>query len=207
MDKVDRWIGPVSGVLSIVGFVGGSSISGEVDAEPTDSARTVVAEFREISDDILLGRLVSLLGIGFLLIFVGHLRTKFRDGGAGWAADGFLAGGIAIAGAMVIFVGVELAGAEAADRGHAEVAQGAVDFLWNGTLLFSPGLLAVGTTGAVASFSYRILPLWLGGLAVVVALGALAPWIGILVFGIWVLAASVVETVQAFRQTTAANAS
>jgi hypothetical protein len=206
MDKVDRWIGPVSGLLSIVGFVVGAAISGEVDAEPTDSASTVVAEFREISDDILLGRLVSMLGIGFLLIFVGHLRTKFRDGGAGWAADGFLAGGVAIAGAMIVLVGVELAGAEAADRGHAEVAQGAVDFVWNGTLLFSPGLLAVGITGAVASFSYRILPIWLGGLAVVVALGALAPWIGILIFGLWVLAASLVEAVQAFRHTTATEA-
>lgn len=206
MDKVDRWIGPVSGILFVVGFVVGAGISGDVDAEPTDSASTVVAAFRDSADDILLGRLFTVLGIGFLLIFVGHLRTKFRDGGAGWAADGFLAGGVAIAGAMIVFVGVELAGAEAADRGHAEVAQGAIDFLWNGTLLLSPGLLAVGITAAITSFSYRILPIWLGGLAVVVALGALAPWIGIFIFGLWVLAASLAEAVQAIRHPTTADA-
>lgn len=206
MENAVRWIGPVSGILFVVGYVVGAGISGDVDAEPTDSASTVVAAFRESSDDILLGRLFTVLGIGFLLIFVGHLRTKFRDGGAGWTADGFLAGGIALAGAMIVFVGVELAGAEGADRGHTEVAQGAVDFLWNGTLLFSPGLLAVGISGATASLSNRILPVWLGGLAVVVALGALVPWIGIFVFGIWVLAASLVEVVQAFRRTTVADA-
>jgi hypothetical protein len=205
MDNVTRWIGAVSGILFVVGFVVGAGISGEVDAEPSDSASSVVAAFRHGSDDILLGRLFTVLGIGFLLIFVAHLRAKFRNGGAGWVADGFLAGGIALAGAMIIFVGVEVAGAEAADHGHAEIAQGAVDFLWNGTLLFSPGLLAVGITGAIASFLYRQLPIWLGALAVVVALGALAPWIGIFIFGVWVLAASLVESVQAIRQPTSAD--
>ena len=205
MDTTNRWIGPVSGILFVVGFVVGAGISGEVDSEPSDSGSSVVAAFRDTSDDILLGRLFTVLGIGFLLVFVGHLRTKFRDGGGGWTADGFLAGGVAIAGAMIVFVGVELAGAEAGDRGHTEVAQGAVDFLWNGTLLFSPGLLAVGITGAFASLMYRILPVWLGAFSVVVALGALVPWIGIFVFGLWVLAASLVEAVQAFRHTTVAD--
>lgn len=205
MDNVTRWIGAVSGILFVVGFVVGAGISGEVDAEPSDSASSVVAAFRHSSDDILLGRLFTVLGIGFLLIFVAHLRAKFRNGGAGWVADGFFAGGIALASAMIIFVGVEVAGAEAADYGHAEVAQGAVDFLWNGTLLFSPGLLAVGITGAIASFLYRQLPIWLGALAVVVALGALAPWIGIFIFGVWVLAASLVESVQAIRRPTSAD--
>lgn len=207
MNKVDRWVGPVSGILFVGGFVVGAGIAGEVDAESTDSASSVVAAFRDISDDILLGRLFTMLGVGFLLVFVGHLRTKFQEGGAGWAADGFLAGGVALAGAMIVLTGVELAGAEAADRGHAEVAQGAVDFLWNGSLLFSPGLLAIGITGAVASFVYRILPIWLGGLAVIVGLGALAPWIGILIFGLWVLAASLVEAVQAFRPAAVPDAS
>lgn len=206
MTTTSRWIGPASGTLFVVGYVLGAGISGEVDAEPTDSGSSVVAAFRDTSDDILLGRFFTVLGIGFLLVFIGHLRTKFHDGGAGWAADGFLAGGVALAGAMILFVGVELAGAEAADRGHTEVAQGAIDFLWNGTLLFSPGLLAVGLTGAIASFLYKMLPVWLGAFSVVVALGALAPWIGIFVFGVWVLAASLVDAVQLFRQTPSVGA-
>lgn len=107
---------------------------------------------------------------------------------------------------MIVLIGVELAGAEAADRGHAEVAQGAVDFLWNGALLFSPGLLAVGITTAIASFFYRILPIWLGALSTVVALGALVPWIGIVIFGVWILAAGLADAVQAIRHPTTADA-
>ena len=64
-----------------------------------------------------------------------------------------------------------------------------------------------GITAAVASFTYRILPVWLGVLAVLVALGALAPWIGIAIFGVWVLAASIVELISASRPEITADVS
>ncbi len=79
--------------------------------------------------------------------------------------------------------------------------------MWDGTLLISPGLLAVGISAAVASFTYRILPVGLGVLAVLVALGALAPWIGIVIFGVWVLAASIVELISASRPEITADVS
>ncbi len=206
MDKASKWFGPLSGILFIVATAVGVSISeGVDDIDPAQPASSVLAEFRETADDIKLGAFFSVLGIGFLLVFVGHLRTKLRDGGAGWAADSFLAGGVVLAGAMIVIVGVQLAGAEAGDRGHTEVAQGAADFLWNSSLMFSPGLLAIGIAAAVASFIYRILPIWLGVFAVLVALGAIVPWIGILIFVVWVLAASIVELISASRPETAAD--
>ena len=207
MGKASKWFGPLSGILFVVGVVVGFGISAGVDSEPSDSASSVLAEFRESADDIRTGALLTMLGIGFLLVFLGYLRTRFRDGGAGSAADGFLAGGVVLAGGMIVFAAVELAGAEAGDNGHAEVAQGVIDFLWNGTYIFSPGLLAVGIAAAVGSFTYRTLPIWLGVFAVVVALGALAPWIGILVFIAWVLAASIVELIRVSRPATAADVS
>ncbi|MEE8491502.1 MAG: hypothetical protein V3S60_07650 [Acidimicrobiia bacterium] len=203
MGKVSEWFGPLSGVLFVAAVVVGVAISAGVDSEPSDSASSVLAEFREGADDIRTGALLTMLGVGFLLVFVGHLRTRFRDGGAGWAADGFSAGGVVLAGGVIVFTAVQLAGAEAGDNGHAEVAQGAIDFLWNGTLIFSPGLLAVGIAAAVVSFTYRTLPTWLGVFAVVVALGALAPWIGIFVFIAWVLAASIFELIRVSRPATA----
>ncbi|MEE9227967.1 MAG: hypothetical protein V3U47_03255 [Acidimicrobiia bacterium] len=203
MGKVSEWFGPLSGVLFVAAVVVGVAISAGVDSEPSDSASSVLAEFREGADDIRTGALLTMLGVGFLLVFVGHLRTRFRDGGAGWAADGFSAGGVVLAGGVIVFTAVQLAGAEAGDNGHAEVAQGAIDFLWNGTLIFSPGLLAVGIAAAVVSFTYRTLPIWLGVFAVVVALGALAPWIGIFVFIAWVLAASIFELIRVSRPATA----
>ena len=53
-----------------------------------------------------------------------------------------------------------------------------------------------------ASLISRAIPIWLGVFAVVVALGALAHLIGILVFVVWVLAASIVELNRAFRPAT-----
>ena len=79
------------------------------------------------------------------------------------------------------------------------------DDFWEGTFLFSPGLLAVGIAAAAASFAYRTLPIWLGVFAVVVALGALAPWIGIVIFVLWVLATSIVEIIRALRPAVAAD--
>ena len=205
MGKSGKWFGPLSGILFVAAVVVGGGISSGLDAEPSDSASSVLAEFRENADDIQTAAVLMMLGIGFLLVFLGYLRTKFRDGGSGWAADGFLAGGVALASAGILLVGVLLAGGVAGENGHAEVAQGAIDFMWEGTYIFSPGLLAIGITAAAASFTHRTLPIWLGVFAVVVALGALVPWLGILVFLAWALLTSLVELIGAFRPATAAE--
>ncbi|MGI9647847.1 MAG: hypothetical protein ACR2OI_04945 [Acidimicrobiia bacterium] len=205
MEKVGKWIGPVSGILFVASIVASGAISGEIDAEPSDSATRVLAEFRENADDIGLAAFLGMLGVGFLLIWIGDLRTRSRDGGAGWAADAFLAGGIALAGSMIAMTLLRLAGGVAGEHGHAEVAQGVVDFIWEGVFIFSPGLLAVGIAAAAISFTHRVLPIWLGAFAIVVALGALAPWMGIFVFGAWVLAVSIYELTQVPRPAMSAN--
>ena len=115
MGKASKWFGPLSGILFVVAIAVGVGISGEIDSEPSDPASSVLADFRENADDIQLGAMFSVLGIGFLLVFLGHLRTKLRDGGAGWAADSFLAGGVVLAAAMTVFIGVQLAGATAGE--------------------------------------------------------------------------------------------
>ena len=205
MSKANRWFGPIGGILFVVAVVLAVGMFADVDAEPSDSASTVLGQFRANADNIYTAALVLVLGLGFLLIFVGHIRTRMRDSGAGWAADGFLGGGVAVVSGWVVLIGVQLAGAVAGESGHAEVAQGAIDFLWNATLLFSPGLLAAGIAAAAASFVSRALPIWLGVFALVVALGALAPWVGILVFVAWVLAASISELIAVFRPTMATD--
>lgn len=205
MDTARRFFAPISGILFAAAIFGAEAVVGGLDSEPSDSPSTVLAEFREKSDDIQLAGFLTMLGVGLLVVFLGHLRTRFREGGAGWAADGFLAGGVVMASAWIVLVGVQLAGGVAGDSEHAEVAQGAIDFLWEGSFLYSPGLLATGIAAAVASFACRVLPTWLGVFAVVVALGALAPWVGVFVFVLWILAASIVELrrASADRQTTA----
>ena len=206
MGKAGKLFGPLGGILFVAATVIGGGISMQLDAEPSDSASSVLGQFRVNADGIQTAAVLMMFGIGFLLVFLGHLRTKFRDGGVGWAADGFLAGGIALASAWIVVTGVQLAGGVAGENGHTEVAQSALDFLWNSAYLFTPGLFAIGITAAAASFSNQAIPNWLGVFGVVVALGAVAPWIGVFVFMLWVLAASIVELIGAFRPETAVEA-
>ena len=97
MSKANRWFGPIGGILFVVAVVLAVGMFADVDAEPSDSASTVLGQFRANADNIYTAALVLVLGLGFLLIFVGHIRTRMRDSGAGWAADGFLGGGVAVA--------------------------------------------------------------------------------------------------------------
>lgn len=205
MERLQQRIGASSGVIFVAVVVGAGAISGFVDVEPTESANAALTEFRTNAGDIETGAWLTMIGLGFLLLFLAHLRTRLRAEGAGWAADGLLAGGIAVAVAMIAVNGALLTGTVAGETGHADVAQGAVDFLWNSSLLFSPGLLAAGIAAAVASFSHRLVPTWLGVLGMVVALGSIAPWIGIFVFFAWILAASIVETAGTLRRATVAD--
>lgn len=199
MNKANNWFGPIAGLLFVAAVVVGGGVFGGVDAEPSDAASTVVNVFRENAGEIQTAAFLITVGLGFLLVFLGHLRNRLRENGGGWAADGLLAGGIAVVGGWLVLTGFQLGGGVAGDSGHAEAAQTAVDFLWEGTFLFTPGLLAFGIAAIAAGFLSSAIPTWLGGLAVLVGLGALAPWIGIFVFVLWVLLASIVELTRAVR--------
>ena len=199
MNATTRWVGPISGLVAVILVVLGEGISGTIDSEPSDTPTAVLAEFRDSADDVRLGAIFGVIAAGLLLVYIGHLRTRLRDLDARWAGNVFAAGGVALVAAVLVFVGAELTGAEAGEQGHAEVAQAVVDFNWNGVWIFSPGLLAVGIAVSLASLSYRVLPGWLGVLGVLVALSAIVPWIGVPIFGIWVLAATIEEIIAISR--------
>lgn len=195
MSKSGSRVGPIGGMLFVLSVIVSAIVYQGVDVEPSDSVSTVLAAYAENSASIQIAAAIGLLGLGFLLLFIGDMRTRMRDRGAGWASDAFLAGGLAMVGGWVVLAGVDLAGGVAGESGHAEVAQWAADFIWNGSFLFSPGLLAVGVATAVASFTSRTIPTWLGVFSVVVAVGAVFPWLGIFVFVLWVLAASIASMI------------
>lgn len=196
MNTRTQWFGPISGVLAVVLVIISQGISGNVDAEPSDSVATVMAELSGSAD----GTIFAMLGAGLLLVYIGHLRSRFHEQDAGWAGSVLSAGGAVLVAAVLIVVGAQLTGAEAADQGHVDVAQGVVDFTWNAAWLFSPGLLALGVGIAAASFSQRVLPVWLGVFGVLVALSAIAPWIGVPLFALWILAASIDELIRVIRE-------
>lgn len=190
------WVGPVSGILFVAAVITGGVTFMGIEAEPSDPASAVLAELGENSDRIGTAALVTALGIGFLLIFIADLSRRLSNGRSGWAANAFLGGGLALATGWTVILGVQSMGRVAGANGHPEVAQAAIDFLWEGSYMFIPGLLAAGIAAAVGSLAYRALPKWLGAFALLVALGALLPYLGVLVFVGWVLAASLSELVR-----------
>lgn len=195
-----RYLGPGCGVLAVVLVVVSEGITGTLEAEPNDSTSTMLAEFRTNADGIRYGAVVGALALGLLLVYFAHLRARFRDRGAAFAGDLVSIGAAALAVGVLAVTGARLAGAEAGDEGHGEVVRGAVDFLWNAAWLATPGLLVLGIGIAVASFGHRALPIWLGVFGVLVAVSALAPWVGLLLLALWVVAAAVTEIVVGRRQ-------
>jgi hypothetical protein len=112
------------------------------------------------------------------------------------------AGGLALTIGAVTDGAARVMASVGADEGHPQVVRAANDLLWESSALAIPGLLALGISAAVASFAAHAMPWWLGAFSVVIALSALAPWMGVGGFVFWVLAVSVTELVRAVRAPT-----
>lgn len=188
-------LGPLAGLVFVASVIVSSILFGGVGAEPSATAGEVVAQYNDPEQEVVAAAFVAMLGIGPLLVFLSIERHRMRIRGATWEADTLVLGFAFLALAAMVDTGVDLMGSVAADHGHEVVAQAANDFTWNISLLYSPGLLAVGLAAASAGLRRRGLPRWLGGFGVVVCLGAVMPWIGLFVGLGWMLALSITELV------------
>ncbi len=78
---------------------------------------------------------------------------------------------------------------------------------WNIALVFGAPVAAFGASAAILILRFKLLPTWLGALAVLVLLsGLLIPWGAVAVLAPWVLLTSIVLLVEASKRPTAANA-
>lgn len=199
MEKVTKWVGPLSGLLFVVLLFVGISISGGHGAEPSDSASVALQDFADNADEIRVGSILLMVGVAFFLFFAAYLRDQFRSKDAGWWPSAFLAGGVVLTSALVTIALLDLGGAVAAENGDAEVVKAVIDFQWEMAITWAAPLLVMGAASAVVILGRGVLPQWLGWFAILVALGALVPWIGFLVFLAWVLAVSIVQLLAARR--------
>lgn len=186
-------LGPIAGLLFIASVVLSSILAGEIESEPGAPASEVVADYLDSEQDIGFAALVAMLGIGPLLVFLPIQRRRMRSRGATWEADSLVLGFAFLAIAAMVDTGVDLMGRVGAEHGHEVVAQAANDFAWNSVWLYTPGLLGVGLAATSAGLRGRGLPRWLGGFGVLVCIGALMPWIGLLVVLVWMLALAITE--------------
>lgn len=191
-------VGPVAGVLLALGGVVllTVTISQNVDyVSPRESAEAVTG-FLEAHADLIRTRSVLTLGLAALLvIFVADVFERLRGAlpdAARWLSTAFLAGGLLLAGGLVLTAVLGYGASIINDFGEDVQTARALHALSTDSLgAIIPGVAVMTATAGAASLGFRALPRGLGVLAVVVfALNLAAYWVPI--WMLWILATSTV---------------
>jgi hypothetical protein len=189
-----RWdrLAPMSGaaffVLLLVSGISGGETPGDYA-----SGRAVLSAFTAHATAQKLSNLLAALGVVFLVLFASRLRSRLRAGGADALASAVFAGAVvlAVGGAARAGIGWALA------SGHDSLQPGTAQAL---NVLFAshyPAIVGIAVFMFAAWGSILrtgALPLWLGWVALPIALAAVAPpsLFPLIATGLWMAAASVV---------------
>lgn len=204
------WIGPVSGMLFVVLLVAAFVLGSGANADPEGSALKIADEVEQAQDgaSAFFGLLV--LSVFFFLFFLAYLRDRLggvRDEGA-WLVSVLWGSGLVFA-AMCLLVGsIQAAQFVVNDYGpDTQVAKTLAVIGWDIALVLGAPVAAFGASATILILRFKLLPTWLGALAVLVFLsGLLIPWGAVAVLAPWVLLTSIVLLVEASNRPTAANA-
>ena len=200
--RIERLL-PLAGVLFTVIFAIGFLTSG--DTPDSDSPGAKVVEHYDDSGKIFFGVIMLLLAGIVFMFFAGVLRRHLAAVGPEWLATVVFGGAVVYTAGLGVFLSSQVALAEAADANQAATAE-TLNVIDNNN--FGPaaiGLAVVLLASAWHVVSTRSLPVWLGWIALVLGILAVAGPLGFaafLLFPLWVLAVSIVL----FRAGTAAAA-
>jgi hypothetical protein len=200
MTRLERWL-PLTGVVAVALWIIGvfvlESASPGGDASPDE----ILAYFDDDAASIFTGAFLFSLGTAFFVWFLGSLRAEFlaAEGQPGRLTAVAFAGGVGKAVFDMGVMGGFVAGALAFDEAEPLTPEAAQ------TLFFVDDAFFIGAefmafvfmaAAGVLILTRRALPVWLGWLAVLIAVGLLIFPIGwaFLLFGVplWVLLASVI---------------
>lgn len=206
---VFAWFGPVSGILFVVLLGVAFATGSAANADPEGSAVKIAAELEAAQDGGSAFYGLFVLSVFFFLFFLAYLRDRLgRVGEQGaWMVSVLWGSGLLFA-AMALLIGsVQAAQFVVSDYGpDTQVAKTLAVIGWDNALVLGPPVGAFGASAAVLILRYKVLPWWLGALAVLVFLSGLAPWMAPVVLLPWVLLTSIVLLVEASKPPTAANA-
>jgi hypothetical protein len=212
MTRYDRWL-PLTGIVAVVLWVVGVFVLESASPGGDATAFEILEYFDQDSTSIFIGAFLFLLGTAFFVWFLGSLRAAFlaREGQPGRLTAVAFAGGLGKAVFDMGVMGGLVAGALAADESDDLSPQAAQSLFFLDDAFFIGAefmaLVFMAAAGAVILIT-RALPVWLGWLAFLIALGLLIVPIGwaFLLFGVplWVLLASVMLFLRGGEPTTAA---
>lgn len=195
-------LAPLSGVVFLVISLIGALLLYPADAPDfVDRPEEIASFYGEHGSDLLPPGVSYLLGGFFLLWFVGTLRAhlSLAEGGAGRLASIAFGGGVAATSLLWAAAATDLVAALRVDE-NGEIDPEVATVYWDlGTILFGVaapvGMAVLLGASAVAAFRFGALPIWLGGLGALIAVGCLIPpiaFIVIIVSFFWVAVTGIV---------------
>jgi hypothetical protein len=197
--RLERWL-PLTGVIAVVLWLIGVFVIESEAPEGDASAIEILAYLDDEDTTIFAGAFLFTLGTAFFVWFLGSLRAAFlaAEGQPGRLTAIAFAGGVGKAVFDMGVMGGMAAGPLAADEAESLSPQAAQTLFFLDDAFFIGAefmaLVFMAAAGAVV-LTTRALPVWLGWLALVIAIGLLIVPIGwaFLLFGVplWVLLASI----------------
>jgi hypothetical protein len=189
-----KWLVPAAGILAVVVIIIAFAVGGETP-DGNDSLRKIVSFYRDNDDDQVIAAALLGWGTALFLLFASGLWRIVRDaeterhGSSGL----LLVGSVLWAAGSTLFAGLTFTLGDFAK----DLTPGALQTLnaMNSDMFFT---VAVGTfaflLGAgISILNTRVLPRWIGWLAVVIGVVAITPigFFAFLAMGLWILVACV----------------
>jgi hypothetical protein len=191
-ERMER-IAPLTGVLFTIIFAVGFLSTGETP--DSDAPGAEVVQHYDDSGKFFLGVLLLLFaGVAFMF-FAGTLRRHLAASGPDWLANVVFGGAAVFVAGLGLFLSSQIALIDASENNQAAAAE-ALNVIDNSN--FGPaviGLAVVLLASAWHVLSSRSLPAWLGWIALLLGILAVAGplgFIAFLLFPLWVLAVSIV---------------
>ena len=211
LEAGERWA-PLTGVAAVLFWVIGIFVIEGFGDSPDDDAnpQAILSYFEEDEVSIYVGTLLFFVGTLLFVWFASSLRSAVAavEGRTARLASIVFAGAVMKAVFDMAFLAPQIAGAFAANEADAPLAPEAAQALWfvdDGFFVaaeYSAVLMLVAT--AIAILRWRMLPVWLAGLSLLIAVVLLVPPIGwaALIFGIplWTLIVSVLLYLRGSRE-------
>lgn len=192
-----RWpaLAPLTGVAFVIVVVIAFLVGGSTP-DINDSPQKILSYYNDHDSKQMFAAFLLSLGTVLLFFFLGVLRTVLRatEGAVGRLSTVAFGGGLVLGVGILSFAGFTFVLADAADHLTPDAAQALnalnVDFFFPLAAGLSTLLLAAGISIARS----RVLPVWLGWIAIVLGIAAITPlgFFAFLAFGLWVLVVSVV---------------